>query len=276
MIPANATGAQAAVGCEHDGDAEGDGQQQQADVDDVLDRVGHRPLRDPLHLLQLPGRHEAAGEGEEAEQHLGDDRDGPERGELRRAFALPQVVLGGADEAGRQAAEGVRERGPLRHRRERHPGERHADGEAGDDRHDDPEVVHDLRLGPGGDDGERHPGHAGVDRPPRGGRRVHPVQREDEQRRRDQVGELDQMPRSWLGPLTGLGLGLEHLQHAIGDEEAAHDVGHRGEHGDGAERRGCRPGSPGRPPGWRRRRRSPRSRWSATSAAYAAAGTPGG
>ena len=61
-------------------------------------------------------------------------RDHPERRQVLRALAQPEVVLGGADQPGGEAAERVRERGPLRHRRERHPGERHADREARDDR----------------------------------------------------------------------------------------------------------------------------------------------
>ena len=39
-----------------------------AEVDDVLAAVGDRPRRD--HFLQLAGRHQAAGEGQEAEDHL--------------------------------------------------------------------------------------------------------------------------------------------------------------------------------------------------------------
>ena len=48
--------------------------------------------------------------------------------------ASQQVVLGGADEARGQAAERVRQRGPLRHGGQRHPRQRHADDEPGDDR----------------------------------------------------------------------------------------------------------------------------------------------
>ena len=48
--------------------------------------------------------------------------------------AEPQVVLRRPDEARGQTAERVRERGPLRHRGERHPRERHADDDAEDGR----------------------------------------------------------------------------------------------------------------------------------------------
>ena len=89
--------------------------------------------------------------------------------------------------------------------------------------------------------------------------------------RREQVDDLDRRSPS----LARLPL-LEHLQHAVGDQEAADDVGHRGEDRDRAEHRAQRRSSARRPAGRRRRWRSRRSRWSATSAACAAAARRGG
>ena len=117
--------------------------------------------------------------------------DHAERREVLRTLREPEVVLGGADQTRGQAAEGMRQGGPLRNRGERHPRERNAHHEAGDDRQDDPAVVHDLGLDPGRHDGDDHGGHAGIHALPGGRRGVHPVQREDEQDGRDQVGELD-------------------------------------------------------------------------------------
>ena len=76
--------------------------------------------------------------------------------------------------------------------------------------------------------------------------------------------------------ITAARLPAEHLQHAVGDPEPADDVGRRGDHGqraeDRAESRVPLRQSPESPP----RRRSPRWRWSATSAACATAATRGG
>ncbi len=168
------------------------GHQQQAEVHEVLARIGDRTLRDPLQLLQLAGGDEAAGEGQVAEHDLEHDRDHPEGGEVLGALGQPEVVLGGADEPGGRAAERVRERGPLRHRGQRHLRERHADHEAEHDRDHDPGVVDDLGLRPGGEHGDHHAADAGVHAVPRGLRIAHPMEREDEERGRDEVRELDQ------------------------------------------------------------------------------------
>ena len=108
------------------GDAAGDRDAEEAEVARVLEGVGDGPLGDELHLLQLARRHEAAREGQEAQDDLDDERDHAEGGEAL-GLAQPQVELGGADEAGGEAAEGVGQRGPLGHRGEGHPRERHAD-----------------------------------------------------------------------------------------------------------------------------------------------------
>ena len=113
--------------------------------------------------------------------------------------------------------------------------QRDADDEPRDDRQDDPAVVDDLRLRPGDQDGDDHGRHAGVHALAGGGRRVHPVQREDEQDRRDEVGELDDRVAHERSSAFGVPVGLEHLQHPVGDQEAADDVGHRGEQRDRAQ-----------------------------------------
>ncbi len=151
MMTGNASGAHGAVGCVTTSRRRAARPRPSSgEVDDVLQRVGHRPLRDPLDLLQLAGGHQAAGERQVAEEDLGDDRGHAERRELLAALAEPEVELGRADQPGRQAAEGVRERGPLRHRRERHRARAARrptkPARIGDD---DPAVVDDLGLGPG-------------------------------------------------------------------------------------------------------------------------------
>src|ERR1051326_712431 len=86
----------------------------------------------------------------------------------------------------------MRQGGPLGHRGERYQGEGNADGDAGQDGEDYPSVVHHDRLNPRGDHRYGHGRYAGEDSPPGGLGIVHPVQREDEQRGRYDVGELYQ------------------------------------------------------------------------------------
>ena len=69
----------------------------------------------------------------------------------RMYFAVPTS-------AGGQAAEGVRQRRPLRHRGQRHLRERNADRRADDEGDDDPRVVDDLRVQQRADDRRRHAG----------------------------------------------------------------------------------------------------------------------
>jgi hypothetical protein len=177
-------------GVQDDPDPYHRGHDEQPDVDEVLAAVGDRPLRDPLHLLELPGGHETAGERQEAQNDLRDDRRHPERGQVRRAFGVPEEVLGGTDQPCGGSTERVGQRRPLRHRGERHHGKRHAHDEAADDRQDDPTVMHHHRLDPCGGDGEQHRGDTCEHRAARRLGVVHPVQREDEQRGRDDVGRL--------------------------------------------------------------------------------------
>src|SRR5204863_3526817 len=183
------------------GQEEGDEQQQE--IDDVLQRIRDRPLRDPFHFLQLARGHEAAGEGEIAENDLGYQRADAERREAIGSFEQPEVVLDGPDQAGGKAAEGVRQRGPLRHGGERDLRQRNPDGEAGGNRQDDEPMVNDAGLKPGDADRDRGRGHAGVDALPRGGRRVHPVERENEQRGRRDVGELGDAEGHARSPARG-------------------------------------------------------------------------
>ena len=86
------------------------------------------------------------------------------------------------------------------------------------------------------------PADAGGDAAARGLRIAQPAQREDEQRRRGEVAGLGQV----LGRFMARPPLAEHLQHPVGDQEAADDVGHRRGDGDGAEHRAERRSSPRR------------------------------
>src|SRR6201984_855105 len=110
-------------------------------------------------------------------------RSAPPAPRPRKYSAVPTSPAG-------QPAERVGQRRPLRHRGERHAREGDADDEPRDDGQDDPAVVHDLGLDPGRAHRHEHSDHARGHAATGGLRIVHPVEREDEQRRRDDGGEL--------------------------------------------------------------------------------------
>jgi hypothetical protein len=109
--------------------------------------------------------------------------------EMRKVVSAPvlepQHVLGDADEARGEAAEGVRTGGPLGHRRQRDPRERDAERGADRERDDDPQIARDLGVQQRADHRDRHADDAGQHAAPGGLGAVQPAQREDEQRRRD-------------------------------------------------------------------------------------------
>ncbi len=89
------------------GDADRDGEEQE--VDEVLTFICDGALRQDF--LQFSGGHQAAGEGERAENYFHRE-DGHHEG---RHVGRAQVKFGGADERDAEGAEGVAERGSLGH-----------------------------------------------------------------------------------------------------------------------------------------------------------------
>ena len=154
---------------------------EEAEVDEVLSFVGDGALRQDL--LQLARGHQAAGEGERAEDDLERQHAHHELRDVGRA----QVELGGADQRDAERAEGVAERGPLRNGGHGHIAERHADDGAQHQGDGDPLVIDDAVVEERADDGQQHARFAGEDAAARGGRRAQPLERQDEQRRRNKV-----------------------------------------------------------------------------------------
>ncbi len=149
------------------------------------------------------------------------------------------VELDRGDERGGAAADTVEERDHLRHGR--HPDEaRRRDSDHRPDRHarrDQPVRV-DLRR----DEREHERDHHadGRDPVPRPGSRGvrEPLDPDDEEDRRDRVRQVDDVLRErqrHRHPRSS-GFRSEHLEHAIGDEEAADDVDRREHDGDERER----------------------------------------
>ena len=98
----------------------------------ILAAIHPRSLRNPLDFLQLARRHKTAGERQIPQDDLGHDRGHPERGQTRTArLTIPVEILGRSHQSGRQTAERVRQRGPLRHSRQRHLRQPIADDRAG-------------------------------------------------------------------------------------------------------------------------------------------------
>ncbi len=135
--------------------------------------------------------------------------------------------LSDADEGRGQCTEGVRERSSLRHgghrNRDRHPGaDDGADGEPGDD----PDPGDDVGADERADDGREHAGLGKEHAAARGLRVRHALEREDEEDGSDEVSSFHEVGGEGhfvLPRLFGLAL-VEHLQHAIGDAEAANHV----------------------------------------------------
>ena len=173
------------AGMQHEvaGSSHRDGEQQQ--VDEVLAFVGDRALRQDL--LQFPRRHQAAGEGQRAE----DDLDGEHRHREAGDVGASQIEFGGADQRDAERAEGVAERRPLRHGGHLHQAQRNADDGAEHQRDRDPLVVDDAVVQQRAADGQQHADLAGPDAVPGRARRTHPLQRENEQDAGDQVGDFD-------------------------------------------------------------------------------------
>ncbi len=154
----------------------------------VLAFVGDGPRGDDFH--ELAGRHQAAGEGQEAQDHLGHQGADAECRDLFRMVPDPQIVLGRSHQPGGQTAEGVRKRGSLRNGRQRHHGQRHAEHEAHRNGDDDPGVALNFRQQERAADGRQHGHHARENAPPGRAGVVHPHQREDEQDRGNQVNQF--------------------------------------------------------------------------------------
>ncbi len=139
------------------------------------------------------------------------------------------------------------ERGSLRNGGHRDVAERNADDGADDEADGDEFVVDDACVEERAADGEHHAGFAGEKAAARGDGRAEPLERKNEESGGDEVGALDQRVggeegshfaatrrrSTTFGPTR-----LEHLQHAVGDDEAADDVAGGGDDGDGAEDRG--------------------------------------
>ena len=104
-------------------------------ADDVLPFVYDRPLRQ--NFLQFSGGDHAPGERQRADDHFEPDFAHAESREVGHAH----VVFGDADHRGGKRAEGMAQRGPLRHGRHLDHAERDADGRADDQRDDDPLVL---------------------------------------------------------------------------------------------------------------------------------------
>ena len=103
----------------------------------------------------------------------------------------PDIILRGPDQPGRQTTEGVRQGGSLRNGRQWNQRQRNPQDEP--EAHSDADPVVDLDFGKQqrAADGGDHGNDAGEGAPPRRARVTHPQQREDEQRRGNEINRLD-------------------------------------------------------------------------------------
>src|ERR1035438_743827 len=166
------------------GDYQGGGKQQK--VDELLAFVSQRPLRQ--NFLKLAGSHQAAGNGQAAENDL----ERQHRHHEARDIGCAQVKFGGADQRYAERSKGVTERGSLRDRRHRYAPERNADDGAEHKPNGDQPVIHNAVVQQRAADRQQHADFARPDAVAGRGRRTHPLQREDEQHARDEIQKLDE------------------------------------------------------------------------------------
>src|SRR5216684_814840 len=188
---------------------DGYGQRQHAEVDEVLSFIRDGALRQ--NFLQLAGGHQAAGEGERAENHFHGKHGHQERRNVGRA----QVKLRGADERDAQRAERVAERGPLRHGGHLHFAERHADDAAEHQTDGHQLVVDDAFVEQRAADGQGHAYFTGPHAVARGGGRAQPLQRQNKKYGGDEVGDLNEGFRGHYGLFGPLDLNMRSMRSVI-------------------------------------------------------------
>ena len=142
------------------------------------------------------------------------------------------VELGRRDQRRRAAADAVEERHHLRHRGHPHEARR---GDAdhrpdGDPGRRSASRCRCRRVEEREEDRDRHPDRGDDVARARGRRRGEPLDPDDQEDAGDEVGEVDRGLREREAASLGVvarRLALEHLEHAVGDEEAADDVDRR-------------------------------------------------
>ena len=118
-----------------------------------------------------------------------------------------EVELGGADQGDAKRAEGVAQGRSLGNGGHLHHAQPVADDRAHDQPGRDSPVIKDFMVKKSSDDRQQHAQLAGPDAAASGRRRAHPLEREDEEPRGDQVGDLDDVfaadhgGQGFLGPL---------------------------------------------------------------------------
>src|SRR5713101_1891514 len=193
----------------HENRGDGHGQRQHAEVDEVLSFIGDGALRQ--NFLQLAGGHQAAGEGERAENHF----HGQHGHHERRNVGSAQVKLRGTHERDAQRAERVAERGPLRHRGHSHFAEGHADDAAEHQTDGHQFVIHDAAVQQRSTDRQGHAQFAGPNAMPRGGGRAQPLERQNKKDGGDEIGDFDQRVGGHYGLLGPLDLNMRSMRSVI-------------------------------------------------------------
>ncbi len=128
--------------------------------------IGDGALRQ--NFLELAGGHQAAGEGERAENYFHGEDGHHEGGDVGGA----KVKLRGTDQGDAERAERVAERGPLRHGGHGNFAEGNADDAAEDQADGDELVVDNAAIEQRAADGQGHADFAGPDAVARSGGRA--------------------------------------------------------------------------------------------------------
>src|SRR5664279_4917901 len=176
---------------QHEANGDGDGYRQHRQVDEVLPLIGDRPLRQDF--LKLARGHQAAGNGESAE----DDFQRKHRHQERGNIGGTQVELRGSHQGYAKRTEGMTQCSSLRNGGHSDIAERDTNDRTQNQCDGDPLVVHDAAIQKRAGNRQHHSHFACPNPAPRGDWRTQPLQREDEEDRSDDVSDLNDVFGSW-------------------------------------------------------------------------------
>src|ERR1039457_3906258 len=176
---------------QHETNGDGDSNRQHRQVDEVLPLIGDWPLRQDF--LQLARGHQAAGNGETAE----DDFQRKHRHHERRNIRGPQLELRGSHQGYAKRAEGMAQCSSLRDGSHSDVAKRDTNDRAQDQPNGEPLVVHDAVIQKRTGNRQHHSRFARPNAAPRGDWRTQPLQREDEEDGSDNVGDLYDVFGRW-------------------------------------------------------------------------------
>ncbi len=160
---------------------------QQSQVDEVLPLVRNRPLREDF--LKLARGHQATRERQRAEDDFQRQHRHHERGNIRGS----QIELRRPNQGHAKCTESMAQRRSLRDRRHSDITEGDANDRTQNQSDRDPLVIDDAVIEQRAGNGQHHSDFACPDATSRGSWRAQPLERENEEDRRDDIGDFNEV-----------------------------------------------------------------------------------